>query len=870
MYNHLFRIFCKKTIRNREAKQLFEEAQRLHFSSKHVEALPLLERASQLGYPPAFGLLLFVYYVGGYGYVGPKDLKKEAFYRRKCELNIAWFENHAAQGDVTAQHFLGVFYSNGYGVSKNDFKAIFWMEKAARQGHPVAQYNLGFMYNNGFGVAVNASFAFESYEKSAVNGYVDALVAVGDCYRDGIGVVQNKKIAFDKYLEAATKGSALGQYAVGKAYSTAGSGVPENLIEAIKWLQRGAEQGAVDAQVSLAAIYLDENVVKDVSQAMHWCRKAAEQGSYLAEEFLGEHYKNDCSVPNNKLIALRWYINSFNHGNEKIKDKIGKLLEQVELGSLQPQRQYLMANKDVIREYLKKNPRIINPSSYRDPVVNPYEASPTGLNSLRQDDGTDGEECLSSPPTANNPHLVYLVKGTDAGKKAWYYVLVHSECVSEFCKRMHNSDIVHLEHFGTILYSDYGAEPPDDITGKVKREYNIDGDSTPILEHTDLTSGTGKHSPLADNCDLGLPPPQGSKVLPVSSNTNCSISPLTASQGAGKEPDRRMLFSHRAIQAPKDAHCLYKEADLRITSRQRRKAEAGDATMQKLMGKNYELGQGGIDKNTEKAVEWYKKSAQQGHVGGLYCLAKCHEEGIGVQINFQEAIRIYELAKQRGNSRAGARILVCAQKLQEQNSLRERQAREQRERQVREQRERQAREQRERQAREQRERQAREQRERQAREQRERQAREQREHQAREQREYQARAVHTPASGAAWWGTNVTTEQTNHAREDAERRAREEKNRRDNERQEQERRHREQRELEERVERAKEELRREEREREEQAAREEREAEIDERWEREQKRKERDNLRDWGRGRDDSDRADYLDRDLNGDNCTIS
>ncbi len=68
--------------------------------------------------------------------------------------------------------------------------------------------------------------------------------------------------------------------------------------------------------------------------------------------------------------------------------------------------------------------------------------------------------------------LIYLVKGIDAGRNAWYYVLVERLKLQLFLKAL-NDDIIHLENYGKILYSAYGDEPPAEITGKLKEEYGI-------------------------------------------------------------------------------------------------------------------------------------------------------------------------------------------------------------------------------------------------------------------------------------------------------------------------------------------------------------------------------------------------------------
>jgi hypothetical protein len=71
-----------------------------------------------------------------------------------------------------------------------------------------------------------------------------------------------------------------------------------------------------------------------------------------------------------------------------------------------------------------------------------------------------------------NADLIYLVKGIDDNRNAWYYVLVERLKVSLFLKAL-NDDIIHLENYGKILYSAYGDEPSKEITDKVKEEFGV-------------------------------------------------------------------------------------------------------------------------------------------------------------------------------------------------------------------------------------------------------------------------------------------------------------------------------------------------------------------------------------------------------------
>ena len=74
--------------------------------------------------------------------------------------------------------------------------------------------------------------------------------------------------------------------------------------------------------------------------------------------------------------------------------------------------------------------------------------------------------------TSSQADLIYLVKGVDEGRNAWYYVMVERLKLSLFQKAL-NDDIIHLENYGVILHSAYGDEPPAEITEELKKKYGI-------------------------------------------------------------------------------------------------------------------------------------------------------------------------------------------------------------------------------------------------------------------------------------------------------------------------------------------------------------------------------------------------------------
>ena len=74
---------------------------------------------------------------------------------------------------------------------------------------------------------------------------------------------------------------------------------------------------------------------------------------------------------------------------------------------------------------------------------------------------------------ASQGGLVYLAQGKEkpTNQDAWYYVQIKSKSlVPIFLKKI--KDGIDLLDYGTILYSGWGAEPPEDIRQKIKVQFS--------------------------------------------------------------------------------------------------------------------------------------------------------------------------------------------------------------------------------------------------------------------------------------------------------------------------------------------------------------------------------------------------------------
>jgi len=94
------------------------------------------------------------------------------------KINIETLKIKADQGDAYAQTSLGLIYSSGKDVTKNDQKAFEYFTKAANQNNIKAQAMLGSMYYYGKGTSKNIQKALELYTKACQKGYILACDAL--------------------------------------------------------------------------------------------------------------------------------------------------------------------------------------------------------------------------------------------------------------------------------------------------------------------------------------------------------------------------------------------------------------------------------------------------------------------------------------------------------------------------------------------------------------------------------------------------------------------------------------------------------------------------------------------------------------------
>ena len=125
---------------------------------------------------------------------------------------------------------------------------------AAEKGSSNAQVNLGVRYSRGDGVARDEAEAFKWFSAAAEQGLATGQLNVGVSYHNGQGVEKDPKKAEQYYLLAANQGSATAAKYLGYLYSDGDLG-KRDPAEAAKWLKKAAEKRDKDAAYKLGWIY---------------------------------------------------------------------------------------------------------------------------------------------------------------------------------------------------------------------------------------------------------------------------------------------------------------------------------------------------------------------------------------------------------------------------------------------------------------------------------------------------------------------------------------------------------------------------------------------------------------------------------------
>jgi TPR repeat protein len=166
---------------------------------------------------------------------------------------LSWYRRATDKGYLEAMNNLGVMFTNGRGVERNDTEALRLFRKAVDGGSADAITNLGFMHHYGRGVPPNLEEAVRLFRKAADAGSVEGMYWLGLVYEIGSGVKKDDAEAFKWYRKAADGGSATAMNKLGVMYSS-GTGTDKDMTEAVRWYRAAAAAGSTEAKANLSRL----------------------------------------------------------------------------------------------------------------------------------------------------------------------------------------------------------------------------------------------------------------------------------------------------------------------------------------------------------------------------------------------------------------------------------------------------------------------------------------------------------------------------------------------------------------------------------------------------------------------------------------
>lgn len=108
---------------------------------------------------------------------------------------VYWYRKSADQGNETALFVLALFYMTDKGGHKDYSQAVYWFRKTIEKGNTdsqaEAQYWMGVCYSNGWGVEKNETQGFNWFRKAADQGHAAVQLCVGYGYCEGKGVLKD-------------------------------------------------------------------------------------------------------------------------------------------------------------------------------------------------------------------------------------------------------------------------------------------------------------------------------------------------------------------------------------------------------------------------------------------------------------------------------------------------------------------------------------------------------------------------------------------------------------------------------------------------------------------------------------------------------
>lgn len=230
----------------------------------------------------------------------------DAYRQKDYNRSFAFLQPLAENNDTRAQLQIGHLYRYGWGIEKNNNKAIYWYKRAFE----INQKKIG----------ITDVIGFYPNNKKYNQEDIEALNGLGEAYYWGAGVQSDWNRAENWYKIAADNGHPNAQYRIGHFYLHGTTGFPkishwgiQSYKEAFYWFQKAAVKGDPEAQHELGHLYAGHTAEKskdiriDKQKAFFWWMKAAEQHHSQACLNVGKAYLKGDGVEQDFNKSAYWH-----------------------------------------------------------------------------------------------------------------------------------------------------------------------------------------------------------------------------------------------------------------------------------------------------------------------------------------------------------------------------------------------------------------------------------------------------------------------------------------------------------------------------------------------------------------------------------
>lgn len=276
--------------------------------------------------------------------------------------SISALQQRAAAGNASAQYYLGLRYSHGVDVARDDRIAADWYAKAALQGDAAAQTSLAPLLRDGTGLPKDPGAA-RAWLRMLAARVPAAAAKLGELLLYGEGGAVETDTALRFLRQAAAQGDPSGQFLLAQALeqglgARSGPDEPKQWLEraaaahdpraqhqlalrllegepdaetlqrAVRLLQEAAAQALPAAQHALARLLEDgRGLPADAPRAAELFREAARAGFAPAQASLGRMLVLGRGVPRDPAEAVRWLTEAAGHDEPAAHFNLGLLAE---------------------------------------------------------------------------------------------------------------------------------------------------------------------------------------------------------------------------------------------------------------------------------------------------------------------------------------------------------------------------------------------------------------------------------------------------------------------------------------------------------------------------------------------------------------